>query len=65
VKKARIPANPTEGEKRRQVLRKKPLPHYSTSARGTTVWGSKNIYKDDLVTNERLRFLVRYEDGLH
>lgn len=63
VKKARIPANPTEGEKRRQVLRKKPLPHYSTSARGTTVWGSKNIYKDDLVTNERLRLLVHYEDG--
>jgi hypothetical protein len=65
VKKARIPANPTEGEKRRQALRKKPLPHYSAAARGTTVWGSKNIYKDDLVTNERLRFLVRYEDGLH
>jgi hypothetical protein len=65
VKKARNPANPTEGEKRRQVLRKKPLPHYSTSARGTTVWGSKNIYKDDLVTNERLHFHVHYEDGLH
>jgi hypothetical protein len=64
-KKARKPANPTEGEKRRQVLRKKPLPHYSSSGKGTPVWGSRNIYKDDLVTNERLQFHVRYEEGMH
>jgi len=63
IKNARLPRNPTEGEKRRQVLRKKPLPHYSTSARGTFVWGSRNIYKDDLVSNERLEFNVQYEDA--
>lgn len=63
VKKARSPMNPTEGEKRRQVLRKKPKPHYSASARGTFVWGSRNIYKDDLVTNERLQLNVHYDDS--
>jgi mannosyltransferase OCH1-like enzyme len=63
VKTARNPANPTEGEKRRQVLRKKPLAHYSSFGNSAFVWGSRNIYKDDLVTNERLKFEIRYEDA--
>jgi mannosyltransferase OCH1-like enzyme len=63
VKTARSSPNPTEGEKRRRVLRKKPLPHYSSFASDTFVWGSRNIYKDNLVTNERIKFHVCYDDA--
>jgi hypothetical protein len=52
--------NPTEGEIRRESLRREPLPHYSNSKKGVSIWGSANVYKDNLVANEIIRFKVQY-----
>lgn len=54
--------NPTEGEVRRFFLRHKPLPHYSNSKRGVSVWGTANVYRDSLVANENIRIRVQFID---
>jgi len=54
--------NPIAGEIRRQSLRHSPLPHYSNSKRGVSLWGTANVYKDDLVANERIRLHVKVID---
>jgi hypothetical protein len=61
-KSPRTGSHPTVGEIRRQSLRHGPLPHYSNSKRGVSIWGAANVYHDDLVSNERIRFNVRYVD---
>lgn len=52
--------NPTEAEIRRSSLRNRPLPHYSDSKRGVSVWGTAKAYKDDLVANERIQLNVQF-----
>lgn len=61
TKDARIVSNPTRAEKRRELLRKKVLPHYSEAAKGEYIWGMHKVYQDDLVNNEVLKFNAQYQ----
>jgi hypothetical protein len=54
--------NPIQGELRRQAIQQIPLPHYSNSKRGVSIWGSANVYKDDLIGNDQIRLNVHYID---
>lgn len=60
TKKPRELSNPTRGEVRRKQQRHDPLPHYSQTANGEYVWGMHNVYHDNLVNNEVLKFKVDY-----
>lgn len=60
TKESRELSNPTRGEIRRRQQRRGPLPHYSEAAKGEFVWGMRNIYHDNLVNNEVLKFRVVY-----
>jgi hypothetical protein len=46
---------------RRRQQRRLPLPHYSEAAKGEFVWGMRNVYHDNLVNNEVLKFNVSYK----
>ena len=60
-KHAREISNPTEAERKRQEKRKpRKLTHYSTSNKGIFVWGSSGVYKDSIVTNQRIKLDTRY-----
>jgi mannosyltransferase OCH1-like enzyme len=60
TKESRELSNPTRGELRRRQQRHGPLPHYSEAAKGEFVWGVHNVYHDNLVNNEELKFRVVY-----
>jgi hypothetical protein len=63
-KKARIPSDLTEGERKRQELRHTEAGlHYSNATSSAFVWGSSGVYSDDLVVSERFKLNVRYEAG--
>lgn len=47
---------------RRRQQRRVPLPHYSEAAKGEFVWGMHNVYHDNLVNNEVLKFNVSYKE---
>lgn len=51
-------------DERTQKVRRQVLPHYSSTASGHAVWGTHNVYIDDLVINEEIRLAhsVRYEE---
>ena len=61
TKESRELSNPTRGEIRRRQQRRGPLPHYSEAAKGEFVWGMHNVYHDNLVNNEVLKFEVEYK----
>ncbi|KAL7579843.1 hypothetical protein ACA910_004856 [Epithemia clementina (nom. ined.)] len=63
-KNAREISNPTEAERKRQQQRqRKELTHYSMSNKGIEVWGSSGVYKDNIVTNERIKLGTSYESN--
>jgi len=62
VKQSREQSNPMEAERVRQEQRQpKEHAHYSETTKGIFVWGSSGIYADNMVSDERINFTVRYE----
>ena len=41
--------------------KKKVRPHYSTCSHGDALWGTHDVYADNLVSPERVKIHIRYE----
>ena len=40
---------------------RKLLPHYSVTNHGDALWGTHDVYADDLASSEKIRMEVHYE----
>jgi mannosyltransferase OCH1-like enzyme len=63
-KKPRVVRHASRGVIQRQqeaLATFKPITHYSETQKGVTVWGNKGVYRDNLVSPERLVFHIHYE----
>jgi hypothetical protein len=60
VKAPREMGNPTKSELLRRQQRRPAGAHYSEAAKGDWVWGVHNVYHDDYVNNEIIKFDVIY-----
>lgn len=58
---ARTPLHMTNADRYLGNLRQ-PQQHYSASKKGVAIWGSANVYKDDLVSNIVIRLLPKHEN---
>jgi hypothetical protein len=63
-KKPRLVRHATRGVIQRQqeaLAAFTPNAHYSETQKGVIVWGNKGVYRDTLVSPERLVFQIQYE----
>lgn len=60
---ARIPTHVTDTEKNQLSRVRRPQQHYSSSKKGVAIWGSANVYKDDLVLDAMIRLRLRHATG--
>jgi hypothetical protein len=49
------------GMRRSKKKKKKLLPHYSVTNDGEALWGTHDVYADDLASPDRVKMQIHYE----